>query len=349
MQAACTARRWLARNAAHVMRICSLVESPASACASLVASLPALEHAQLCVPASLTPKDLGCLLEVLAWCPRLEALALEFLDGDGDNAPQPFPAAPAFAGLRSLVTLDLAFGKDPCTLTGVVDTLVPLTGLMDLRITLPQSAVVPAALGQLKALKALLLHGLSPCVLEAGCLDLPSLRRLELRDCKIEGAAVLPGLTALQSLTNVKFSGRQGLLYFSQLIQLPQVQRLVLATSKRCRRGAHLWLPNQPANSLSSVVHLDISGHELTQFPLALTRLAALKYLNACANAFAELPTAITALSRLTGLNLEQVLSRGKARQLHELHPLNVRALGDLSAFPALCLLRLGYCKVLLC
>ena len=53
-------------------------------------------------------------------------------------------------------------------------------------------------------------------------------------------------------------------------------------------------------------------------------------------NDFAELPAAITALSRLTELRLGRLISCHDPLQLHERRPLDVRALGDLSGFPAL-------------
>ena len=49
----------------------------ASACASLVPCLPALEDVTLSLGETLwDPEGLGCLLEALAWCPRLRALDL---------------------------------------------------------------------------------------------------------------------------------------------------------------------------------------------------------------------------------------------------------------------------------
>ena len=51
-------------------------------------------------------------------------------------------------------------------------------------------------------------------------------------------------------------------------------------------------------------MHIDIVGHGLTHFPLALTQLVTLQSLMACGNDFAEVPAAIRALSRLTQLSL---------------------------------------------
>ena len=47
----------------------------ALACASLVTCLPALEDVSLWL-CPLNKDDLWCLLEALAWCPRLKALDL---------------------------------------------------------------------------------------------------------------------------------------------------------------------------------------------------------------------------------------------------------------------------------
>ena len=86
-----------------------------------------------------------------------------------------------------------------------------------------------------------------------------------------------------------------------------------------------------------------------TRFPLALTQLVALKCLKAERNHCAELPAAITALSRLTELMLGRILNWSDPLQLQAKFSLNVRALGDLSAFPALYKLTFEYCEVLLC
>ena len=113
--AACSARRWLARNAAGVKLVHGYRLAAASACTNLVACLPALEDVRLRLPAS---EDLGNLLEALAWCPRLTALDLCIDDeGDDDADVDPysyeydeedmrrFPDAPAFAKLHSLTKL----------------------------------------------------------------------------------------------------------------------------------------------------------------------------------------------------------------------------------------------------
>ena len=62
-------------------------------------------------------------------------------------------------------------------------------------------------------------------------------------------------------------------------------------------------------------------------------------------NEFAELPDGITALSRLTHLRLGRRTSYQDPLQLRG----NARALGDLSAFPALCRLGFEFCEVMLC
>ena len=112
MLAARAARRWLARYAAGVKLIRSRAEAAAWACLSLVSCLPALEDVELCLPASLDSEELSCLLEALAWCPRLKALDLRVTDHEGDDVPQPIMVgcAPAFAKLRSLTSLALSFG-----------------------------------------------------------------------------------------------------------------------------------------------------------------------------------------------------------------------------------------------
>ena len=74
--AACAARRWLARNAAGVKIIHTHTGVEAVAWISLVSCLPALQDVTLHVTGVNTEDDLGCLLEALAWCPRLRALDL---------------------------------------------------------------------------------------------------------------------------------------------------------------------------------------------------------------------------------------------------------------------------------
>ena len=72
--AACAARRWLARNAAGVklVRIALAFEPLESM--MLVSCLPALEQVDFPLARPPESDELGCLLEVLAWCPRLNAL-----------------------------------------------------------------------------------------------------------------------------------------------------------------------------------------------------------------------------------------------------------------------------------
>ena len=84
--------------------------------------------------------------------------------------------------------------------------------------------------------------------------------------------------------------------------------------------------------------HLDINGHMGTRFPLAVTQLVGLEHLNAKECEFAKLPAGITALSRLTELQL------GGNSGYDDL--LDVRALGDLSRFPGLRNLTFNSCEV---
>ena len=277
--AACAARHWLARNAATVTRFCRIHTEMRSAlaCTSLVSCLPALEAAELCLPRSLTSGDLSCLLEGLAWCPRLAALSLRIPGYAGDDARQALPSMAALTKLRSLTRLGLSFGI--YTFASVMDTVVFLTGLTELTVDTRQPAVVPAALGQLEGLQALRLCGLKPCVLEAGCLDLPNLLRLEVVACSFEDASVLLGITALEGLTHIKFSGCQVLPFFPQLLQLTRLEHLAFDTHA----------PRYPVPALANVrclnlAHLDLLGHGLPHFPTAVTQLVALEYLDARGN-----------------------------------------------------------------
>ena len=211
--AACAAQRWLARSAAGIRRIHNQTEvATAASCTSLVSCLPALEDVHLIRFAQMDQEDLGCLLEALACCPRLSALSLNMCFSgavEGYTALSwPFPA-PALAKLGSLASLELDFDADPHTLADVVGALVALTGLVELSIGFPKYAdmhLVPAALGQLKALQSLTFSWIRPCVLEAGCLGLTNLRSLRLCSCRVADAENLPGVSALQCLTGIEFS-----------------------------------------------------------------------------------------------------------------------------------------------
>ena len=353
MTAACAARHWLARNAAGVKLICSRTKAAAPACASLVSCLPALEDAELRLPAPLSLGNLECLLDALAWCPSLRALSLSTVNGRGLYEPPPplfeSGCARALATLGSLTRLALSFKDvDPYTLADVVDAIMPLTGLAELTISLPKPAVVPAALGQLKGLRSLGLHRLDSCSFEAGCLNLPGLMSLQFHYCEIEDAKMVPGISALQILTRVEFGYGVGPSSFNpQLVQLPKLQHLVFNTSDSAFSAPRLGLPRLPADMGTlrlGLLHLDIAGHRLTRFPLVLTQLVALECLKAGENGFAELPAGITALSRLTELTLgrDGYFSSDPLQQQQE-RPLDVRALGDLSAFPALCKLTFTY------
>ena len=362
VRAACAARRWLARNAAGVKRIRGCTDEEAAkavpACASLVFCLPALEDVKLCFDNWLNPHELSCLLEALAWSPRLSALDVDMQDDwiRDDASGTPFAAsgcASAFAQLHSLTRLALCVGVAVSyPLADVVGALVPLTGLADLTLGIYRAAALPAALGLLKGLRSLEFRGVQVGVFEAGCFDLPNLVSLVFRGCSLEGMELLPGVSALRSLTRIEFEGTGPRFFDAQLAELPRLQRMV-CSSEPCPQGACLWLsrPRPHMGTLSStLLHLDLSGHELTQFPLALTQLVALEGLVAEENEFAELPAGITALSRLTELALGRAWrERDDPFQQRKKRPLDVRALGDLSEFPALSVLRFDHCEVTMC
>ena len=366
--AACSARRWLARHAAGVKLVrcldhhCDIVPWTTSACTGLVSCLPALETVVLHIPEPLDGEDFGCLLEALSWCARLTALDLSLTPcglsdegvilADVHSDTPPFAKLHRLAKLRSLTKLALSICDDSCTLANVVDAVSPLTGLTELAISLYEPAVVPAALGQLKGLQSLALRGLSPGVFEAGCLDLPRLVSLEFQGCGFNDGDVLPGATALQSLTRIECTGGNGLQFFDpQLVQLPQLQRAVFDAAMH-HHGPYSSLATLPADMgllRCTLRHLCCSGHGFNHFPLALTQLVALECLRVTRHNFAELPAGITALSRLTELSLGRVTSWENFLQEQERLPLDARALGDLSSFPALRKLSFQSCEVKLC
>ena len=352
--AACAARRWLARNAAGVKAICPRTEKAASAWMGLVSCLPALERVTLRLAGRLAAEKLSCLLEALAWCPRLEELALfvSLAKVEGNSIAQPSPEVPSFANLRNLKTLKLVFwGKGPPTLAAVVDALVSLARLAVLVVKFIRTpaVLVPAALARLQGLEVLKLCDVRPCVLEMGCLNLPSLVRLQFHRCHFADTQVLLGITALQSLTHIEISDSVGPRFFDpQLARLPRLQKILWRTTTPCCGGTYR-VPANVGSLCSSLVYLSFRGHGLTLFPLALMQLVALEYLNASSNEFAELPAGITALSRLTELKLGRATPKEDQVQVHAKRPLDVRALGDLSGFPALCKLTFECCEVLVC
>ena len=349
--AACAARRSLVRRAASVNFITNQIGAVPAACASLVCCLPALETVQLTLYLPLL-RDLGCLLEALAWCPRLQNVWLGIVrfDTHKEDLSCPFPA-PALANLGSLTSLAWYFDDQvPYTLVDIVGALVAMTGLAELHFGSPKPAMVPAALGHLKGLRALKFLKMRPSGLEVGCLDLPNLQSLDFVWCILRDAEVLPGVSALQRLTRVEFEGGETpVAIVHQLVQLPRLQRLVLSHSPHLSPPGVLRLPADMGALRLGLLHLDLQDRKLTQFPLALTQLVALEHLNASNNEFAELPAGITALSRLTVLMLGRRYDSNDPYQRLQKPPLDVRALGDLSGFPALCELTFEICEVMLC
>ena len=348
--AACAARCWVARSAAGIKLARNRIVAAAPACTSLVACLPALEDAKLFLCAPVIRADLGCLLEALAWCPRLRALDLYFYPyyhmhevSGHEDMHWPFPA-PALARLSGLVSLALQLGDSPYALADVVGALGSMMGLTALHLGAAQEAVLPASLGQLKALRSLGFSRLIECVLEAGCFDLPKLQSLEFSDCEVPDAAVLPGIGALQSLTRVAFQSLGPLVFDAQLAQLPRLQCLTLSQKEQSHHHVEpLRLPAVMGSLTSSLLHLDISGHAGGCMPPAMTKLVALQHLNCSESTYEQLPAGITALSRLTELVLGGVLL-----ETHSLFCLDARALGDLSSFPALRRLTFDRCRVTL-
>ena len=363
--AARAAKRWLRRNAAGVKLVRTCTAATITVCMNLVFCLPALEDVELTVSKPLKQNDLRSLLEALAGCPHLRALDLSMEACTYESYEDTHwhsSCASAFAKLSSLTKLALAFDEEdvaPNTSVELVGALASLTALAELSLDLPavdwerDAAVVPGALAQFKGLRSLALYNLGPCVFEARCLDLPNLQGLVLGGCDLGEARVLPGVTALQRLTRIELSCIQGSCFFDPgFAQLPCLQRMVVEKDMpddddAGDRSGRIRLPADMGLLSSSLTHLTISG--LKQFPLPVTQLSALECLDASGNLFAKLPAGITALSRLTELRLGRVMSEADPLQLHVKQPLDARALGDLSGFPALRELTLHYCEAMLC
>ena len=131
--AACAARRWLAHNATRVTRMLrSNTRTAALAATSLVSCLPALERVELRLYESLTAGDLRCLLEALAWCPRLRVLGFYTETYQGRAVPQAFPDMPKLMKQRGLKALALNFRREIFAFASMMDAVVSLTGLIDL-------------------------------------------------------------------------------------------------------------------------------------------------------------------------------------------------------------------------
>ena len=321
---------------------------------------------QLRLPGPLVPDDLGRLIEALAGCAQLRALALhteevaECWEAGGARRACPIPLSVSFGKLRSLTKLALNLEAEDrrfhpfWSLANVIGALVPLAGLLELKITLHEPADVPAAPGQLQGLQALQLCGLRSCGFEAGCLHLPNLQSLTFKMCTFPDDVVLPGVSALRSLTRIKFSGIRGPRFFyGQLAPLPGLQQVIFRTVRPSYDDAdRVGLPQPPADMSSlraTMLHLEFQGHGLAQLPHALMQLTALQALRAEGHEFTVLPDAITALSRLTELRLGRTQSRYNPILEVEKRALDASALGDLSGFPALCKLSFSFCEVTLC
>ena len=170
-------------------------------------------------------------------------------------------------------------------------------------------------------------------------------------------AEVLTGVSALPRVTRIECLGCDALHGADpQLAQLPGLHRFVLSRELHFEDMTYFRSPPGPVrlptdmSALSLTLrHLDVGGLRLAQFPLALTQLIKLEHLNAKENAFMELPAGITALSRLTELMLGRLISSRDPLQMYVKRPLDARALGDLSRFPALCKLTLNFCEVMPC
>ena len=181
------------------------------------------------------------------------------------------------------------------------------------------------------------------------------LQSLAFLKCGVPNAEVLSGISALQCLTGIEFSKGMGPLTIDpQLAKIPGLQRLILSQDvdpvANPGRGP-LKLPADMRELSAMLLRLDISGHVGTRFPLALTQLVALEHLNAERNDYVELPSGMSALSRLMELVLGRstMYDKKDPLQLHGTCPLDARALGDLSHFPALRKLTINFCEVMLC
>ena len=96
----------------------------------------------------------------------------------------PLADASVSAKLRGLTKLALSSEmKVPETLANVVGALVSLTGSAELSVDSPQPAFVPAALAQLKGVALFGAGNMSPCILQAGSLELPYLQSLKFMFC----------------------------------------------------------------------------------------------------------------------------------------------------------------------
>ena len=265
-----------------------------------------------------------------------------------EQEPARFPLQ-LFGNMTHLRSLDFSLWTDshemPPTvgLEDCVSVVSALTRLHKLRLCIyvdDAVSVLPAYIAALRDLRMLELVGFLRLLCAPGWADLPNLETLHLEDCGVHGGGehAFPGLAALISLTHLRFND------VSTLVRWPSA----LWCLTRLRVLEHFvnfnYDPPQAAlppacSQLRGLQELYLKGQGYHSFPSVITQLTALSSLCLEKSCFEVLPAGITALASLVNLSLGH-------RGLGEPGDLDVRVLGDLSAFPRLTNLELYHCAV---
>ncbi len=235
-------------------------------------------------------------------------------------APGHLPGARHF-GAHEVRVLDL----------GVLRGLPHLTSVV-LGPHFPLTCSVPAGLSRLTELDIVSWKGV---VFEEG-LGMPGLQRLVLVLHSLRFHVQLPALQGLPGLTELCVNDR---------VLVPRDLSPLRLLRKFCQlaRGEQAlpWTPVLP----ESLTQLQATGR-LQAFPEQALALQQLTYLDISDNCFTALPAGVTALSKLQDLTLG--FPKFLQSDDDDSRILDAVALGDLSAFPCMTILRFSNCQVAL-
>jgi hypothetical protein len=276
-----------------------------------VAQCPSLTHLTVCF---LENHSL-CALGLAALPQSLQRLELSC-------APGHLPGARHF-GIDEVRVLDLALLRGLPHLTSVV-----------LGPRFPLTCSVPAGLSRLTELDINSWRGV---VFEEG-LGMPGLQTLMLVSHSLRNYVQLPALQGLPGLTELRVNDR---------VLVPRDLTPLRFLRKFCHfawaEQALTWTPVLP----QSLTVLQATGR-LQAFPEQALALRQLAYLHLDENCFTALPAGVTALSKLQYLTLGFPESSHPDDGDPRMRILDAVALGDLSAFPCMTILRFSNCQVAL-
>ena len=293
----------------------------------------------------------------LEWRPELpeHVLCEQLLHGQ-----HPAGALQLFGNMTSLESLDVCVSDDSpaakLSLEAFVRCLRPLTRLRSLAIGIRTEEdilhVLPACVSLLVNLRELELFFFKRLMCAPGWAELPQLESLKIDSCGVgddDGERVFPGIAGLSSLSKLVITEPYDAystftLWPSALWHLTRLQ--VLQHSERDYYSGDPDLPPPPRAELPAgwsqfqgLRDLDLSGQEYVSFPTVITHITTLTRLCMTGGCFEALPAGFTALEHLADLALGHPACG-------EPGVLDVQALGCLSAFPRLTLLRFSICAV---